>query len=313
MVDVPSVAAVFGAAAVETFLGLPSCPDLERLDAGIAILGVPCATPYPAAGAYCAGAPAAIRAAIAPYAANLEHFDFDLGGPIFPDGVRAVDCGDLDGDVTDPAGNRARIRAGVATILSKGAVPVVLGGDDSIPIPMLAGFEGQGPFTILQIDAHLNWRDEVGGERFGLSSTMRRASEMTHIGGLVQVGARAIGSARPGDVEDARRYGAKLVLAQEVHRHGITPVLDLIPAGADVIVTLDCDGLDPAIMPAVLGPAPGGLTYWQVVELLHGVAAKARIAGFDLVEFLPERDINQQGALVAARIITNVLGLLARN
>jgi agmatinase len=303
---------MFGAAATETFLGLPRAEDLAALEAGIAILGVPCATPYRSVGPYCAGAPRAIRAAIAGYAANLHHVDFDLGGPIFPGPLTAVDGGDLACAEADPAANRSAIRAAVATVVARGAVPIVIGGDDSVPIPVFEAFEGRGPLTIVQIDAHIDWREEVAGERFGLSSTMRRASEMPQIERIVQVGQRAIGSARPGDLADANAWGAVLVPARAVHEHGIAPVLDAVPAGARVLLTLDCDGLDPTAMPGVLAPAPGGLTYWQAIGILHGIAAKARIAAFDLVEFVPERDVAGLGALTAARIIVNVLGLLAR-
>jgi agmatinase len=86
----------------------------------------------------------------------------------------------------------------------------------------------------------------------------------------------------------------------------------LIPDSSEVLVTIDCDGLDPAIMPAVIGPAPGGLSYWQVVTLLQGVAAKARIACFDIVEFMPERDPQGLAALTAARLVCNAIGLIAR-
>jgi agmatinase len=82
--------------------------------------------------------------------------------------------------------------------------------------------------------------------------------------------------------------------------------------GGNVLVTIDCDGLDPAIMPAVIGPAPGGLSYWQAVGLMRGVARKARIAGFDIVEFMPERDEQQRGALTAARLVANAIGLISR-
>ena len=58
--------------------------------------------------------------------------------------------------------------------------------------------------------------------------------------------------------------------------------------------------------------APGGLSYWQAIGIIRGVAAKARIAAFDIVEFMPERDLAGLGALTAARIIVNVLGLVAR-
>jgi agmatinase len=309
----PDVGALFGAAAAATFLGLPKADNLDALEAGIAILGVPCATPYRSVGPYCAGAPKAIRAAIAGYAANLHHVDFDLGGPIFPDAATAVDCGDLACSEADAAANRAAIREAVASVLGRGAVPIVIGGDDSVPIPVFEALRDRGPFTIVQIDAHIDWREEVAGERFGLSSTMRRASEMAHVERIVQVGQRGIGSARPGDLADAKAWGAIFVPAAALHEHGIAPVLEAVPAGSQVLVTLDCDGLDPTIMPGVIAPAPGGLTYWQAIGILRGVAAKARIAGFDLVEFVPERDVAGLGALTAARIIVNVLGLLARS
>jgi agmatinase len=306
------IGAMFGASATDTFLGLPRAGDLAAIEAAIAILGAPCATPYPSVGPYCAGAPRAIREAIAGYAPNLRHVDFDLGGPIFPDRITAVDAGDLAWAEANAAANRSAIRQAVATVLARGAAPIVIGGDDSVPIPVLEAFEGRGPLTIVQIDAHIDWREEVAGERLGLSSTMRRASEMPQVERIVQVGQRGIDSARPGDLADAKAWGAIFVPAEAVHQHGIEPVLEAVPAGAQVFVTLDCDGLDPTTMPAVIGPAPGGLSYWQTIGILRGVAAKARIAGFDLVEFVPERDVAGLGALTAARMIVNVLGLLAR-
>ena len=102
------------------------------------------------------------------------------------------------------------------------------------------------------------------------------------------------------------------VTAREIHEHGVEPVLDLVPEGAQVFFTLDCDGLDPFVMPAVIGPAPGGLSYWQAAGLLHGLADRAQIAGFDIVEFMPERDIQGLAALTAARLVCNAIGLMAR-
>jgi agmatinase len=311
MTQRPDVDAMFGATETETFLGLPRAENLAALDAKIAILGAPCATPYRSVGPYCAGAPRAIRAAIAGYAANLHHVDFDIGGPIFPGPIAAVDGGDL-ACTEDPAANRIAIRQAVATVIARGAAPIIIGGDDSVPIPVFEACHDRGPLTIVQIDAHIDWREEVAKERWGLSSTMRRASEMPHVERIVQVGQRAIGSARPGDFADAKAWGVIFVPARAVHEHGIAPVLDAVPAGAQVLLTLDCDGLDPTIMPGVIAPAPGGLTYWQAIGILRGVAAKARIAAFDIVEFVPERDVAGLGALTAARIIVNVLGLLAR-
>lgn len=301
---------MFGAGQTETFMGLPKA-DLASFAGGAAILGAGACTSYASVGAYCAGGPAAIRAGGAQYAANLAHVNFDLGGPVLPEGAVAVDLGDLPQVDGDGPGNRERIKAAVQTVLARGGVPLLLGGDDSVPIPMIEAFAGR-PVTILQIDAHIDWRQEVEGEPLGLSSTMRRASEMAHVQRIVQVGQRGIGSARPGDVADAQAWGVTFVPAREVARDGLARALAAIPEGAEIVVCLDCDALDPGIVPAVIGRTAGGLGYWDVVELIAGAAAKGRIVGFDMVEFMPERDIDGQGALVAAQLLAAVLGIVAR-
>ena len=308
-----NIGSMYGSRETSTFLGLPACSDMAALDARIAIIGAGCATPYASVGAYCADAPVAIRAAMANYSATVSHYDFDLEGPLFePAYTAAVDCGDLPFDEADAPGNRDRIRAAISTILDRGATPIVIGGDDSVPIPLFQAFEGRGGFTILQLDAHIDFRDEVGGERWGLSSTMRRASELGCIERIIQVGQRAVGSARPADYEAALAAGVKFVSARLLHAKGIGQVLDLVPKGANLLVTFDCDALDPSVVPAVIGPAPGGLTYWQAIELINGVSERGRIAAFDLVEFMPARDVAGLGALTAGRIITHVIGLVAR-
>jgi agmatinase len=307
-----TIGAMFGSPSSGSFLDLPKAAIAEGARADVAILGAPAATPYPSVGPYCAGGPAAIRAGIANWAGARDHMDFDLGDPMIAAGTSAVDCGDLAYDAKDAAGNRARISGAARTLLDGGAVPAVIGGDDSIPIPLFHAFEGRGKFTVLQIDAHIDWRDEVQGIKLGLSSTMRRASEMGWIERIIQVGARGTGSARVSDYQDALAAGVRFFFADAVHERGIEPVLAEVPTGGNVLITIDCDGLDPAIMPAVIGPAPGGLTYWQAVRLMRGVARKARIAGFDIVEFMPERDEQQRGALTAARLLANAIGLILR-
>lgn len=290
-----------------SFAGLPSAAVPRP--GQIAVLGVDHATPYePGKPSHSAAAPAALRAALAGYNRLPDHYDFDIGG-LRPDG--AVDCGDVPGDPSDPAGNRDAITRAVRALLDAGAVPVVLGGDDSVPIPMFRAFEGRGPLTVVQIDAHLDWRDEVRGEKYGWSSPMRRASEMPWIRGMVQVGLRGVGSARAREVADARAWGSRLVPAADVHRHGIARVLDLVEADARCLVTLDFDGMDPSVIPAVAAPVPGGLLYWQALELFAGLAAKCRIVGFDLVELMPSRDTTGISALTAARLACNAIAAIA--
>ena len=305
--------AMFGTGGAASFLGLPLCRDLSRLQADIALIGAAGCTPYGSVGFYCARGPQALREAGAAYGAALGHVNFDLGGPVLPEGVAAVDGGDLPQEPGDAAGNRARIFGAVSQILDRDAVPVLIGGDDSVPIPMLEAFGARRrQFTVLQIDAHIDWRDEVEGERLGLSSTMRRASEMEHVVQIVQVGQRGIGSARVSDMQDALDWGVEFVAGGEVARSGVWRAVDLIPAGAEVIICLDLDAMDPAIMPAVIGRTAGGMSYWQVLELIGGVAEKARIAGFDMVELMPDRDVDGQGALVAAQVLASVMGVIAR-
>ena len=153
-------------------------------------------------------------------------------------------------------------------------MPVVLGGDHSIPIPVMRAYDGFGTMCVVQIDAHLDWRDEVNGVRLGLSSNMRRASELPFVTGMAQLGLRGVGSARAREYDDARAYGSVLISAAEIHRDGIEAALARIPAADRYYVTFDTDGLDPAVAPGIGSPAFGGLTYFQAFDLLQGVATK---------------------------------------
>jgi agmatinase len=301
-----------GRAADPRFLECESSA-LEAVPLGaVAIIGVPAATPYRSGRAHSGSAPAAIRSASAAQVAKLTHYDFDLGGPLLPDGGRLVDCGDIAFDPADLPGNRARITTAYRTLLGRGAPPLLLGGDDSVQIPALAAFAERGEITILQVDAHIDWREEVEGERFGLSSTMRRASELDGVKAIVQVGARGTGSARPSDVAEARAAGAQLIDMSILRARGMAPAIEAVPPGRPVVVCFDVDGFDPTVVPGVLGRTPGGLTYGDVVTLLNGVAERAPIIGFNIVEFVPEADIDGLGARAVCRLAMLGAGLLAR-
>lgn len=280
----------------------------------IVLFGAPHGSTYPGADpSGFAGAAAAIRAASQGDVQFLDSFDFDFGGPLFAGRAPCcVDTGDLPTSAADNAGNRKLIEDKTRAILAGGATPLMIGGDDSVPIPFFAGFADHGPIWILQIDAHIDWRDERFGEPLGYSSTMRRASEMPHVAGIVQAGIRGVGSARPLEVETARHWGAHLVTAPEIHAEGIEAALRHIPAGARVVVTLDCDGLDPSVTPGVAGRAPGGLTYQQAIGLIEGVSRRGRLVGFDLVEFYTPADVDDITALTAARLLVNAIGRIVR-
>jgi len=294
-----------------TFLNLPAA-DPTSVTADIAILGVPHGFPYSNAGASagCADAPAAIRRRSARLAPFVTHHDFDTGSAMLPRPERVVDCGDVAGDPSDGPGNVARAQATVRTLLERGAIPIVLGGDDSIPIPVLAAYANHGPLIVLQVDAHLDFRDEVHGVTHGYSSPMRRASEMSHVSRVVQVGLRGVGSARPSDVADARAAGGLLVTAREVRERGVASVLAELPEGSSVFISFDLDGLDPSLCPAVSAPAPGGLSWDEAGDLLSGTAARCRVVGAAFTELVPERDPTGYSALVAARLGIRLLSAL---
>jgi len=311
MVDTPLTTAPMHG----TFLFSQPATDLEHLKADIAFLGIPFGS------AYTVGEisndqstmPSAMRQATDRMVRSLERYDFDLGGPLYAGKpIRAVDCGDVRADVHDLQAHVARAEQVVRKIVGSGALPIVLGGDHAISIPVLRAFEGRGPITLIQIDQHLDWRDEVNGIKDGLSSPMRRASEMEHIEQIFQIGLSATGSARQEEVDAARAWGAHLIPAHELHEVGMDAVLRLIPDGGRYYLTVDMDGMDCAIAPAVAAPMPGGVTFVQARRLVHGLVAKGRVVGMDVVEITPRTDINRITCITAGRLIINLIGAAVR-
>ena len=303
---------MLGTSVAETFMGVPALADVSALAADVAVFGAPCCTPYPSALEYAQanlGGPRAIREALATWAWAHDRYDFDQGGCVYRDmPERVVDLGDLPLDPGTAEANRRVIEETCAEIVARGAIPLALGGDDSVPLPVLRALEPYRSVTVLQIDAHPDWRDEVDGERYGLSSGMRRASELPFVRRIVQVGMRGLSSAGAAEISDAQAWGVEFFPAFDVHEKGIAAVVDAIEPGADVFVTIDLDGLDPSIMPAVYVPAPGGLLYWQVVRLVDAVVAKARLRALAILELVPDNDPEGLSALTAGRIACNAIG-----
>lgn len=298
-----------------TFLFSELALDLDALKADIAFLGIPYGSAYSFEDITNdqSRMPTAMRQASDRIVRSLERYDFDLGGPLY-DGrnIRAVDCGDVRTDILDTKSHVARAEQAVRKILKAGALPIVLGGDHAIPIPVLRAFEGRGPITLVHVDQHLDWRDEFNGVTNGLSSPIRRASEMEHIGEIFQIGLRATGSARIEEVDAARAYGAHLITAYELHDVGMDAILDRIPPGGQYYITIDLDGMDSADAPAVAAPMPGGVTFLQARKLVRGLVQKGRVVGMDLVEITPKHDVNNITCITAGRLIVNLIGMAVR-
>jgi agmatinase len=301
----------------QTFIDLPEA-DFDALEgARVVVFGASEASPYvPGEASHSTDGPAKLRKASMQFGKSLGQYDFDLDATMFPDIKNGdhrgcVDAGDVPTNAWDSAQNRERITAATRKVLEAGAVPILLGGDDSVPIPMLAAYEGHGPLTILQVDAHVDWADVLQGNPYGYGSTMRRAAEYPWVAHMVQVGIRGLGSGESWQHDDARAWGSQLISSYKLHEVGPAAVTDLIEPGAKVFLSIDCDGIDPAVLPAVNMPTPGGLTYEDMIRILRGVAAKADIVGLAMVEYVPKRDDRHLlSGLVAARIAAVMMGLV---
>lgn len=301
-----------------TFLNFPLALDLDDLQADFAVLGIPFGMPYTAASMANdqSRAPDALRQmpSAEDIAYTLDHFDWDLNGHLF-DGkdIRVVDCGNVSACSADHGEHYRRAESAARKIFASGATLITLGGDHGVPIPVMRALdEFDQTFTLVHVDAHLDWRDEVNGETEGYSSPIRRASEMPWIDKIVQLGLRGIGSARAGEVADARAYGADLISAYEMHDIGMDAVLDRIPDGGTYYLTIDADGIDPTIMPAVMAQTPGGLNWIQLHKLIHGLVRKGRVVGMDLVEIAPTHDVGNISLIHAERLICNFIGACVR-
>lgn len=295
------------------FLDWPVVTDPAGWQADLAVLGIQHSEPYahdsfPNDQAH---APDAIREASKVFCYNPAHWDFDTGAvthEALP--ARRIDIGNVAWSGQGDYGvYSAAITERVRHFWRQGTQLIVLGGDHGVTIPVLDALDALGePVHILHIDAHLDWRDEVGGIKRGYSNPLRRASENPAVSGMTQIGLRGVGSARRQEVEAARAYGSKLFDAEMIHRDGTDPVLATIPAGRAVYVTIDADGLDPTEMPAVMAPTPGGIYYRQLAPLLRAVAKRNRVVGIDLVEVAPSYDFrNALTCVMAGRLILNAL------
>jgi agmatinase len=305
-------------APAESFVGLPVCTQLNDLEADIAIIGIHYVSPYPqklpAAQTAAETAPDAIRRKSLHFADHLDHFDFDFNDVLLAGRqIRMVDCGDVDRQLEHAEQNPEHITSAIRTILSSGAVPIVLGTDEGGFIQVARAYNEFKTLCVVHIDAHIDWRDERHGVREGYSSVMRRTSEMPWVNALAQVGLRGIGSARQREVDDARLFGSVFIRAREIHRDGVDACLEKIPAADRYLITIDADAFDLAIAPGVLFPTPGGLTFDETADLVRGIARKGSVAGINLFEVRPQLDVNDLTALNAAQLIINFIGTLAHS
>jgi agmatinase len=139
---------------------------------------------------------------------------------------------------------------------------------------------------------------------------MRRAAEMEHVSGFTQLGIRNVSSTAKEGYEDARSRGSTILSVRQVRAYGASAVLEKIPKGARCYVTIDIDGFDPSIAPGTGTPSHGGFLYYDVMEILQGLAKRHEIVGVDLVEVAPAYDPAGVTSFLAAQVLLNFLGYI---
>jgi agmatinase len=294
---------------IATFAKVPYHPDLETLDADVAIVGAPYDLGAQARSGQRHG-PRGIREASDLYGLRtVTYYDAELDRMCL-EGVTIVDVGDVDMVHSAPRRCLDNIETTIRQIVERGALPVTLGGDHSVPVPVVKALYDRGPMCVVQIDAHLDYVDERAGVTDGNGNVMRRLGELDHVVGIAQLGIRGPGSSDPSDFVLAREHGNVIIGPREFRRLGVHEVLGRIPGCENYYVTIDCDGFDASIMPGTGSPSPGGFTYHEVVDVLRGVAAKGNVVGFDFVEVAPMWDPTNVTEQTAARVILDFLAAI---
>ncbi|HEX8625523.1 MAG TPA: agmatinase family protein [Allosphingosinicella sp.] len=215
--------------------------------------------------------------------------------------VGLSDSGDL--PLAEADGDDALIAAAVAEAAAHGAVPLVLGGDHSITLPVLESLAAaHGAIDILHFDAHPDLYDDFDGNPRSHASPFARIMERGLARRLVQVGIRTLNRHCR---EQAERFGVEVV---EMRR--FSPEAVPLPDGP-LYISIDLDGFDPAFAPGVSHHEPGGLSVRDVLAVLDRV--RAPVVGADIVEYNPSRDLNGVTAILASKLIKEVAALCHRN
>lgn len=213
---------------------------------------------------------------------------------------RIVDHGDIQfDDACDPWD---LIERDVGRALESGDPLICLGGDHAITHPIMRAVRRRhAALTILHIDAHPDIYHEYQGNRRSHTSPFARIMEEQLADRLIQVGLRTVNDHHR---EQFRRFGVEVI---EPARWGANLRLDL---KTPVYISLDMDGLDPAYAPGVQCREPGGLSPRQVIDLIHAIDQP--IVGADIVEYNPRCDISNLTALVAAKLLKEIGGMMLK-
>ena len=292
---------------VPTFMRLPHHREARDLD--VALVGIP----YDGGTSYRSGArfgPREIRvqsAMIRPWHPVLRVAPFER--------LRVADYGDIDISPVSIERTYDIIEKGIAEILAAGAVPVAVGGDHSIALPILRAVAGRhGPVGLIHFDSHPDTWDEYFGSKYFHGTMFRRAVEERLIdpARTIQLGIRGpLYSATDFDFQAANRM--EVIRVEAIKERGVSWVVERFQrlVGGKVYCSFDIDAVDPAYAPGTGTPEVGGLTSYEALTLVRGLRG-LDLVGFDLVEVAPQYDSpGQITALLAANLLFEFVCLLA--
>ena len=224
----------------------------------------------------------------------------ELGGTLGQE-IETLDIGDppLDGTQADDD----RIEQAIATALVEGDIPISIGGDHAVTYPILKAIaKHHGAVSILHIDAHPDLYDELLGNRRSHATPFARIMEDELAEHLIQVGIRTLNAHQR---EQAERFGVEIVPMR-----GFSVDRVAIPEGP-LYISIDLDGLDPAYAPGVSHHEPGGLSVWELMDVLARVSQP--VVGADVVEYNPDRDVHEMTCSVAAKLVKELAAIAAKN
>ncbi|MEY2687026.1 MAG: agmatinase [Pseudomonadota bacterium] len=292
---------------IASMMRLPIATSAEGLDA--AFIGVPLdiGTSNRPGARY---GPRAIRAE----SALIRPYNMATGAAPF-DALQVADLGDVAINTYSLEKSVEIITARYREVLAAGCIPMTLGGDHTIALPILrAVAERHGPVALVHVDAHADVNDEMFGERIAHGTPFRRAVEE----GLLlnnqvwQIGLRGSGYAAD-DFDWPRQQGFTVVPAHELWWTSLAPLMaqvrERIGPTTPVYLSFDIDGIDPSFAGGTGTPEIGGLTVPQGLEIIRGLRG-LNVVGCDLVEVAPAYDTSGNTALLAANLLYEMLCVL---
>lgn len=235
-------------------------------------------------------------AAIIEASANMELYDIETDSEVYKKGIFTEQVITADARVEEIV---EAVSETVRFHLEKDKFTVVIGGEHSISIGSIAAHaESCEGLTVLQLDAHLDLRDEYNGSKYSHACAMARVKELCPI---VQVGIRSMDSSERESINKESIFFAK-----DIHNNNNWAEKVVSKLSQRVYISIDLDVFDPAIMPSVGTPEPGGLFWYDVLRLLRSVCRNKDVVGFDVVELYPD-ERNKAPDFLVAKLIYKLL------